>query len=300
MTDITLLDGSIGQEILNRSGDRPTPLWSTRVMIDHPGIVTEVHKDYFNAGATIATTNSYAIHRDRMNLDGAGLDDQFENLVDLAISESEAARAAHSSGRIAASIGPLGASYRADACPPADQAAPLIAELVSLMDARVDLFLIETTCSVDQARGALMGCANATKPVWLSLTVSDDDGTRLRSGEPLADIPPLIEQFKPQAILLNCSRPEAISQGLPLLKPMGLPFGAYANGFTHITDGFLKAAPTVDALEKRRDLDPSGYADFAMSWVDQGATIVGGCCEVGPDHIIELANRLRAAGHIIV
>jgi homocysteine S-methyltransferase len=37
-----------------------------------------------------------------------------------------------------------------------------------------------------------------------------------------------------------------------------------------------------------------------MGWVDQGATIVGGCCEVGPDHIAELARRLRAAGHDLV
>jgi len=28
-------------------------------------------------------------------------------------------------------------------------------------------------------------------------------------------------------------------------------------------------------------------------WIKQGATIVGGCCEVGPAHVAELAKRLR-------
>ena len=36
------------------------------------------------------------------------------------------------------------------------------------------------------------------------------------------------------------------------------------------------------------------YADFAMGWVEAGATIVGGCCEVGPEHIAVLRDRLRA------
>jgi len=55
MTEITLLDGGMGQELINRSGDAPTPLWATRVMMDHPGLVGQIHADYFRAGASIAT-----------------------------------------------------------------------------------------------------------------------------------------------------------------------------------------------------------------------------------------------------
>ena len=61
MKKITLLDGSIGQELVKRSGDRATPLWSTMVMLDKPGIVDDVHADYFRAGATVATTNTYPV-----------------------------------------------------------------------------------------------------------------------------------------------------------------------------------------------------------------------------------------------
>ena len=42
MTKITLLDGGMGQELIHRAGDRPTPLWSTQVMMDHPGMVEAV------------------------------------------------------------------------------------------------------------------------------------------------------------------------------------------------------------------------------------------------------------------
>ena len=99
MTDITLLDGGMGQELVARSGDEPTPLWATQVMIDHPGLVQTIHADYFAAGATVATTNTYAIHHDR--LEKFGLDDRFITLHMQAVAEAKAARDAHGSGRSA-------------------------------------------------------------------------------------------------------------------------------------------------------------------------------------------------------
>lgn len=297
MTKITLLDGSIGQELVKRSGDRATPLWSTRVMIDHPDLVGAVHGDYFRCGATVATTNTYAVHRSR--LVRVGMEDQMPALVDTALTQAERARFS-TGGRIAGSLGPLLASYRPDLNPDPADAAEKFAELVALMAARVDLFLIETVSSVQEAEGALRGTTGCGKPVWLSFTVNDDDGSRLRSGEQLRYVAPLIAEFSPDALLINCSRPEAIPAALGILSGMNKPYGAYANGFTHISDEFLKDAPTVDALDQRHDLDPDAYADHVMRWVDQGATIVGGCCEIGPDHIEALAKRLRAAGHEIV
>lgn len=298
MTAITLLDGSIGQELVKRSGDRATPLWSTQVMIDHPDLVRAVHDDYFAAGATLATTNTYAVLRDR--LARVGLSDEVARLTSTAVQAARAARDAHGAGRVAGSIGPLIASYRPDLCPPACEAARHYAETVATLAPRVDLLLIETMSSVDQARGALMAARGADLPVWLGVTVMDEDGTRLRSGEPLGDLAPLVAEFAPDAVLINCARPEAVAAGLENVKTFGCPFGAYANGFTRISEAFLTDAPTVDALEQRSDLSPAAYADFAMGWVDQGATIVGGCCEVGPAHIAELARRIREAGHEIV
>lgn len=298
MADITLLDGGIGQELVKRSGDVPTPLWATRVMIDHPGMVQAIHADYFAAGATIATLNSYAIHHDR--LQGFGLDDQFRTLHGNALAEAKAARDAHGSGRLAASFGPLIASYRTDVDLPVDEAAGRFAEIAGLLGPEVDLFLIETQATLTQAEGALKGVSGRGKPVWLSVTVGDRDGAHLRSGEAIADLAPLIATYRPAAVLANCSAPEAMTAALAALAELGLPYGAYANGFTTITEDFLKDQPTVDALEHRHDMTPEHYADLAMAWVAAGATIIGGCCEVGPAHIAELARRLQAAGHRIV
>jgi S-methylmethionine-dependent homocysteine/selenocysteine methylase len=294
MTDITLLDGGMGQELVARSGDDPTPLWATRVMLDHPGMVRDIHADYFAAGATIATTNTYAIHHDRLLR--CGLDPMFHALHLRALAEAHEARAAHGSGRIAGSLGPLSASYRPDLTEPVAEAAPKYAEIARLMAPHVDLILIETAASIEGAEGAVIGAQAAGKPVWLSVSVDDRDGAKLRSGEPVADLARLLHH-PIAALLANCSVPEAMADALAALKPMGKPFGAYANGFTHISGNFLKDAPTVKELTHRHDLTPEKYADFAMGWVAQGATIVGGCCEVGPAHIRYLRDRLVAEGH---
>ncbi len=296
MADITLLDGGMGQELIHRAGDKPTPLWSTQVMIDRPGLVRAVHSDYFDAGATIATTNTYAIHRDR--LVNAGVEDQFLALHQAALSEAAEARAAHGTGRIAGAVGPLGASYRPDIHPDLPEAVPLYAEIAEILSAQVDVILFETVASVLHARAALAAGLATEKPVWIAVTIDDENGVLLRSGEPVADILPHMEGAA--ALLANCSAPEAMPAALEQLAKSGLPFGAYANGFTQITKDFLKEAPTVDSLSARRDMGPEAYADQVMGWVDMGATIVGGCCETGPDHIAEIARRLATAGHVIV
>ncbi|MCF6444819.1 homocysteine S-methyltransferase family protein [Nereida sp. MMG025] len=293
MSQITLLDGGMGQELIHRAGDRPTPLWSTQVMIDRPGLVGQVHADFTAAGATVATLNTYASHVDRLaDTEMAG---QQMQLLKTAVAEAEGVRG---KARIAGSIGPLIASYRPDIHPAGDVAIPLYRDVAQALAPHVDLIICETVASVDHARSVLTAAKETGLPVWLAVTVQDDDGIKLRSGEPVADVLPVLDGAA--AVLVNCSVPEAIAPALAVLAQAGLPFGAYANAFTKISDGFLKTKPTVDALSVRHDITPAVYADHAMAWVDQGATIVGGCCEVSPAHISAIAERLRAAGHTIV
>ncbi|MEL6646585.1 MAG: homocysteine S-methyltransferase family protein [Pseudomonadota bacterium] len=298
MAEITLLDGSIGQELVKRSGDKPTGLWSTQVMIDHPGLVRDVHASYFETGATVATANTYAVLRDRLRR--VGIEEHFETLLSTAMTTAKEARDAAGGGRVAVSLGPLNASYRPDIFPPAEEAAEVYSEIVAHVKETADLFLIETVTSLEHAEGALRATGGHGKPVWLAMSTDDFDGSVFRSGEPLIDAAPIVASHQVDAVLLNCSRPEVVADGLEIIKSFDKPFGAYANGFTKISDGFKKEFPTVDALTQRTDLGPEPYAAFAMGWVDQGASIVGGCCEVGPDHIAELARQLRDAGHILV
>lgn len=297
MSKITLLDGGMGQELTHRAPEEPTPLWATQVMLDHPGMVQAIHQDYFDAGATVATTNTYAIHRDR--LDGTGLEGRFEELHRCALAEAKAASDGRAGVKVAGSIGPLAASYRPELHPPHAEAVAKYAEVARILAPEVDFIICETVASLPHARAVLEGAKAAGKPVWLSVTVDDEDGTKLRSGEAVSDVCAIAVEGA-AAVLANCSAPEAMAAALGALSKCGLPYGAYANGFEQITKDFLADKPTVDVLNARRDLDPKAYAKYALGWIEQGASIVGGCCEVGPAHITELARALKAAGHQIV
>ena len=294
MTDIILLDGSIGQEMINRTPEPPTGLWSTLAMQLHPDILARIHADYFAAGAIIATTNTYAIHRDRLK--HADAESEFRALHEQATSIANRARDAHGSGYVAGSMGPLVASYRPDLCPPADRAADYYAEIAQIQADQVDLFLLETMSSIDQARGAVMGASVPNKPIWLAISVDDADGTLLRSGEPVSELMDGLVDLPVCAVLANCSMPEAVSSAMPLL-PTSLPKGGYANGFIEIDEEIAKPYGTVADLAPRNDLPPRQYADYALRWADDGATILGGCCEIGPEHIRTLRDALDTEGH---
>ncbi len=255
--------------------------------MDHPHLVRAVHDDFFAAGADVATTNSYAVLRDR--LQPAGLEDQFEALLSQSVELAKAAVKAHGSGQVAGSIGPLKASYRPDLFPALKEAIPVYEEKIAALGG-VDFLIAETVASLAHAEAVL--AAAGDNPIWIAVTVDDEDGTKLRSGELVADLAPLIAKYIPDSVLANCSAPEAVDQVLPVLRSLDRPFGAYANGFTEITKAFLGERPTVDALSAREDITPERYAGFAERWADGGATIIGGCCEIGPAHIAELKRRL--------
>lgn len=283
---ITILDGGMGQELIVRSAQEPTRLWATQVMIDTPELVRAVHDDFFAAGATVATANTYTLHHDRLS--PVGMDDQFKSLHRTACQIACASRDAAGGGRVAGSLGPLTGSYMNAPLP--EDAVARFDEICRLQAPLVDLFLIETASAIAQLRAAVDGATGHGKPVWLAVSVDDTDGTKLRSGEPLEEAMAWTDPV--DALLINCATPEAVSVALEVIKDTDKPFGAYANGFTKIADSFVKVGATVTELSARTDLTPAAYADFAERWAEMGATIIGGCCEVGPAHIAELARRL--------
>ena len=286
---ITLLDGSVGQELVHRHGAAPTPLWSTSVMLENPDLVRQVHEDYFAIGAQIATINSYTLIPERLARNGMG--EHLETLARTAMKQAVKARDRHGSGQVAGSLGPLGASYRTDFNHGIKDAETEYEQLITMLDEGVDFFLAETVSSLNQVKNLVHVTRKYTdKTTWLSVSVDEKDGSKLRSGEDLAEVKKLLEPHI-AAVMVNCSPPEVIETALHTVKKFDRPYGANANGFTHISKEFLKHNPTVDALKARKDLGPVAYADFAQTWVDQGATLIGGCCEIGPAHIAELNRR---------
>ncbi len=298
MKVVTLLDGGVGQEVYRRSGQPAHPLWSIKVMLDDPGLVQAVHEDFIRAGARVITLNTYAATPTRLARDGQA--DWLEPLQRTAYEAANAARtkagSPHGPVQLAACLPPLVASYSPETTLSSEDC---LREYQAIVDLQpdVDLFLCETLATVREGRAAAQAATATGKPVLLSFTLSDDGSDTLRSGESIRELLTLVAEFNLAGLLFNCSLPQVITRALPELHGLPIPYGAYANGFTAVDA--LKPGGTVDSLSAREDLDPAAYSSIVKQWLDEGAHIVGGCCEVGPPHIARLYDDLIREGYTV-
>jgi len=287
LKNICLLDGGLGQEIYRRASVTNAYLWSVEVMRHEPEVVQAVHRAYIDAGARVCTLNTYAATPDRLAREGLG--DSLEAIHQQALQICRAAIT--SSGKavdIAGSLGPLLGSYR-DIPPLTDETMVNDYRRLCAAQEGVDLFLIETMTNSREAMAACQAAAETGLPYALALRVENDGA--LRSGESLINTIDQVRAYEPSAVLINCSEPEITTQVMPQLANCGLPFGAYANGFVSVDA--LPNGSTVDALERRSDVTVQAYTDWALQWIEAGASLVGGCCEITPAHIDYLHQTLE-------
>lgn len=292
MKSIVLMDGGMGQELIARSSLPTTSLWSAQVMMNEPEIVEAVHRAYIDSGAKVLTLNSYSATPERLARDAS--EDLFEPLQAKAISIAKDA-IGDRDVQMAGCLPPLFGSYHPEHAPEYERCLLTYRRLVECQKGDVDIFLTETLASVKEIAAAVTAAHESGIPVWCGMTVDDNDGTKLRSGESVEEGIEAAAKAGAVAVGINCSRPEAVAQAVPAMKNSGLAFGGWANGFTNAAED-LAVGGIVDGMRKRVDLGPDAYADHVMAWVDAGATLVGGCCEVGPAHIETLQKRLTAAG----
>jgi S-methylmethionine-dependent homocysteine/selenocysteine methylase len=267
---IAILDGPMGTELDARGVATPGAPWSAEAIVHAPEVVAAIHRDYAAAGATVHTANTFRTKRRQ-----AG--DRWEELLCLAVS---IARASVPSGhRVAGSVAPLEDCYRPDSSP-ADPR-PEHRELCrALAAAGVDLLLCETFPHVGEALVAVEEAAATGLPVWVSFTAGPE-ADLLTPGEVERGAREAVLRGA-SAVLVNCVPAARTLDYVERLGGLGVPFGAYANaGSPEEGLGWGAAGPEAARV----------YLDLARSWVNAGATLVGGCCGTGPAHIEALAKH---------
>ncbi len=287
---ITVLDGGMGKHLERSGAPFRQPEWSALALLEDPDSVSDAHDDFIDAGAEVVITNAYAVVPFHLG------DERFaERGAELAELAGQLARdCADGADRpvmVAGSIPPLFGSYEPDRFE-ADAAPAMLDLLIEAQAPFVDFWIAETVSSIAEAE-AIIAAVERHDPsveLWMSFSVPDDppgDVVHLRSGETIADAVAAVRTHV-AAILFNCSPPEAITVALGHLvealgaNPSGIRYGGYANAFTPKTAGY--AANEV-VLGRREDLTPEAYAAICRGWIDAGATLIGGCCQMYPEHI---------------
>jgi S-methylmethionine-dependent homocysteine/selenocysteine methylase len=296
---ITILDGGMGRQLSRMGAPFRLPEWSALALIEAPQFVGKAHEEFIAAGAQVITTNSYGLAPSRIGdarfaADGLRLADLSGRLARAAADRAE------KGVRVAGSLPPVFETYRPDLFDP-DQAPAIIDVLVSGLAPHVDLWLIETQSSTREAEVAIAASQRVQLPTWISYTLRDELGrqgpAQLRSGESVEEAVTFAIQHGAEAVLFNCSQPEVMNDAV--LAAAGIiasrstdavQIGVYANAFMPEANA---VEPYAGISEMRGDLDPERYLKYAAQWVKSGATIVGGCCGIGPEHITALREYFR-------
>jgi len=293
-----VLDGAMGSELQRRGvwvshGATKDKLgaWSATAMRDAPEVVREVHEDYFKAGADIATTNSFWTNSVKLGL--VGLGDKAAEYTRLAGRLAVEARdrlrpGAYVAGGMAP---PHGGRAPVD---PIDLPREFAMQARALKEAGVDLLLVEYIGYVDDIVAAIEAVQPAGLPIMLGLRHITDEGD-MQAGETFEQLVTALGPRKVDAILLMCSKPAAISAGLPRLRrAFAGPIGAYPN------IGYTRASDPLDEGHQWHGLDTESYtprhlAEDGRTWLAMGAQILGGCCATTPDHIAALRKVVPGA-----
>ena len=289
----------MGRQLSRMGAPFRLPEWSALALIEAPQFVSDAHSAFIHSGAQIITTNSYGLAPSRIG--EARFADDGRRLADLS---GRLARAAADSARsrvwVAGSLPPVFESYRPELFDP-DRAPAILDVLISGLTPHVDHWLIETQSSTVEAAVAIGAVGRTGLPVWVSYTLRDEAGRRgppeLRSGESVEHSVDFAIRNGVQAILFNCSQPEvmdaAVCAAVDAIAGGARPdirIGVYANAFVPEPPSH---EPYAGISTLRDDLTPDSYLEWATRWVRSGATIIGGCCGIGPEHIAALRDRLR-------
>lgn len=300
-----MLDGGMGHQLKATGVKIEGPVGSMQRFLgvamanrDQPELVRDAHLAYIDAGADVVTTNNYAcVPRCLQHAAGGGISGD-EDILRLVARAGELAKEACNlrpdrKVKVAGCLPPLAESYRADKVGKYEENLEQYRKIAEAIAPFSDVLLCETMSTADEAKAAFTAAAATGLPVWVAWTLDEDKPATLRSGESVAEAAAKLVEAAPagkggaglEAVLFNCTSPEATSKAMPVLRaifPDSVRIGGYANGFTTASSG----------SGEYRDLSEREYVDFAAEWISSGATIVGGCCGIFPRHIAAIHSHV--------
>ena len=294
---IQILDGGMGRELKKIGAPFRQPEWSALALMQSPELVSDVHTHFLNAGATVITTNAYAlvpfhIGEQTFNEQAFKLAETAAKLARDAVNAPQGKQEGKLS--VAGCIPPAFGSYRPDLFD-ASRVSEILMPLIEAQAPYIDVWLIETASSIEEAEAVVSLIKTlSSRPIWLSFSLhnraSTDEPVTLRSGEPLEKIVPVLRDV--ERVLFNCSQPEEMESAITITHKLNpnIAIGAYANSFSE-----RKRSHQANALlsELRDDVTPARYLDYVKSWIAAGASTVGGCCGIGPEHIKAISEFLE-------
>ncbi|MBQ8322082.1 MAG: homocysteine S-methyltransferase family protein [Clostridia bacterium] len=274
------LDGGMGT-LLQKRGLLPGELPERRG-VTHPEDVIEIHREYFQAGSNVVSTNTFGANS--LKLD----DEELEIIIKAAVDNARIAR--DTSGTdgekfIALDIGPTGRMLSPLGDLDFEEAVEVFAKTVRLgVKYGVDLIIIETMNDSYETKAALLAAKeNSSLPVIVTNAYGEDG--KLMTGATPAAMVAMLEGMGADAIGANCSLGPKQLTGVirELLRSASVPVVLKPNA----------GLPRYENGETVFDVTPEEFSSDISALMTEGVRVVGGCCGTTPEYISALVRETK-------
>ena len=279
---ILILDGATGTN-LQKAG-MPTGVCPEQWILEHPETLVELQVKYINAGSNIVYAPTFS--GNRIKLEEYGLENEIETINKklVALSKKAVAKTGYRA-YVAGNLTMTGRQLYPVGKLKLEELIDVYKEQIQyLVEAGVDLLVVETMMSLAEARAALIAAKETCDlPVIVSMTYNEDGRTLFGTNPETAVV--VLQSLGADAIGINCST--GPTEMIPLVEQMkryaDVPILAKPNaGMPELVDGKTLYAMT-----------PEEFAECGRKLVEAGAGLIGGCCGTTSDHITALAQTVK-------
>ena len=289
--DLLLIDGAMGTELERRGVPMSEQSWSGAALVEHPEAIVGVHEDYIRAGAEVIITNTFAVAP--YVLEGLGMGDRIDAAISGAVDLAKRAR--DQTGVDVAIAGSIANNAIRNQDRDPEDRVPVHETMVAsarrmaeaLAEGGCDIIALEMMQEDRMAPAALEAARSVGLPVWLGLSFNWNEAQDTLVGSAFPDVTAdtvldAVLPFDPDVVCVMHTDVHVTGAALEKVRSRWQgPLGAYPNaGYYAPPNWVFTDSVTPDDLVRE-----------TRGWVDQGASILGGCCGLGPEHI----SALRAA-----
>jgi len=280
---VVLADGAMGTMLHSRGVGFEKCF--DELNLSNPQAVAEVHREYIESGAQLILSNTFGANRFKLEQHGLGEQTAMINRLGVELARKEAAA---TGALVAGDVGPLGIRIAPFGRVQPEQARQAFAEQIgALCEAGADLIVVETVSDLFEIREAARAARDVCSlPLVTSVTFTRDDRTVL--GDHPTTVARRLQEAGADVIGVNCSGGPA--QLLRILKQMRQ---AAPNSRFWVKPN--AGWPEQVGGRIMYPADPEYFAEYAVSFREAGASIIGGCCGTTPQHIAAMRNALDVA-----
>ena len=292
-----ILDGGMGQELLKRGLKPQGTLWSAAALIEkkYHQLVIDTHLDFINAGADVIVTTTFTARRIRLIQNKC--EEHFEYVNTKAVELALKARDISKKNILVA--GGLPNQYQTYSENLGDDLNLIeknFYDQAKLLKSNIDFFYLDVMGSGKECEIALKTIKSFNLPVLVGVHIRKNG--KLPSGENISEI---VKKYKEEnwlGIIAACVAPESYEIIIKELNNLDIPYGFKLNAFKNIPDNYGvlsssawgKNGNPTKILGKREDITEGKFYEFVKKFKNDGATILGGCCEIRPSHIKQIAK----------